>query len=165
MKAKAREILAVGAVIFALTAVPLWIWWYENNYFGRRYGVDAKIFKLTASCRQGRVTVDRVAGHNYWSGKFRRLDKITVNKGDKVVLVVKSADATHSFSVKPELNVEQPIEMEGGHTKVVDFIADKPGSYLVECTSFCCVSHHGVFFKIEVLDKPSKDNLSMAENK
>lgn len=164
MKVKIQEILSISMVAFILIAVPLWIWWYDNDHFRSLYGPDARIFKITASCSQGRVTAGRVAGYNYWSGKFHRLKTIKVSKGERVVLVINSADATHSFEIEPELNVEQPIEMEGGHTKIVDFRADKSGSYLVECKSFCCLAHHGVFFRIEILDKGS-EKLSKLERR
>lgn len=150
MKDKLQEIIAVCIVILALISVPLFIWRYEDNYFHIKYGKDAKIFKITASADQGRVTQARVGGYNYWSGRFPRLDTINVNKGDKVVLVVKSADVTHSFRIRPGLDVPQPIEMEGGHTKVVAFTASKPGSYFFECSSFCGCAHHAMFFKMDI---------------
>lgn len=159
MKAKI-EILAACAVIASLVAVPMGIWWYENHFFVSRFGEDAMIIKLTAAARQGRVTLDRVTGYNYWSGKFARLDTITVPIGQKVVLVVKSADVTHSFQVRGDLDIDQPIEMEGGHTKVAVFTPEKTGSYMFECKSFCGCAHHAMFFKIEVVDKKREGNTS-----
>ena len=153
MKGKAQEIVAAGAVVLVLIGVPTLTWWYENNSFRARYGADATIFKLTASAQQGRLTESLVGGYNYWSGKFPRLETLRVNTGERVVLVIKSADVTHSFRITPELAVEQPIEMEGGHTRVVDFVAEEPGTYFGECTSFCGYAHHGMFFDIEVSDK------------
>lgn len=151
-----QELIAAILVIISLIGVPLLIKWYETYYFISQYGSNAKIFKLTATAVQGRVTLERVVGYNYWSGRFRRCESIDVNKGDKVVLVIKSADVTHSFEVKPDIGIEQPIEMEGGHTKIVDFIAEKSGAYLFECKSFCGCTHHGIFFTLNIADDKVK---------
>ena len=42
--------------------------------------------------------------------------------------------------------------MEGGHTTLVDFVAEKPGLYLAECKSFCSLAHHGMLFNIKIVD-------------
>lgn len=156
MKSKIQELLAVCVVVVSLIAIPIVVWWYENNNLYWKYGKDAKIIKLTATAKQGRVTLARVDGLNYWSGKFPRLETIKVNKGEKIVLVIKSADVTHSFRIRPELNVEQPIEMEGGHTKIVVFTAEEPGSYFFECSSFCGCAHHAMYFKIDIVETPTQ---------
>ena len=157
MKDRILEILAAFAVIVILAGVPPLVWWYEDYSLHDGHGEDVKIFKLTASAYQGRVTTANVAGYNYWSGRFPRLDTLRVNKGDRVVLVITSADVTHSFTVTPELDVKQPIEIEGGHTTEAEFLADKPGIYSFECSSFCGCAHHAMFFKIEVFDTPARN--------
>lgn len=150
MKAKILEIIAAAAVLAGLSAVPCLVWWYDDYTFRARFGENARIIKLTAAADQGRVTTWRVGGYNYWSGNFPRLDKFTVNKGDNVVLVITSADVTHSFKVTPELKVKQPITIEGGHTEVATFTADRAGLYFFECRSLCGDAHHAMFFRIDV---------------
>ena len=73
------------------------------------------------------------------------------------MLLVKSADVTHSFEITPDINIDQPIEMEGGHTVLVDFVAEKPGLYLAECKSFCSLAHHGMLFNIKIVDNDKKE--------
>ena len=137
MSIKLQEIVGVIAVVVSLVMAPVMIWWYEDYHLRSKYGQDARIIKLTASAGQGRITEDYVAGWNYWSGLFSRTGTIEINKGEKVVILVKSADVTHSFRITPDINIDQPIEMEGGHTTLVEFVAEKPGLYLAECKSFC----------------------------
>ena len=157
MNIKLQEIVAVIAVLVSIVAVPMTIWWYEDHHLQSQYGPDVRIIKLTASAGQGRITEDYVAGWNYWSGFFSRTGTIEINKGEKVVLLVKSADVTHSFEITPDINIDQPIEMEGGHTTLVDFVAEKPGLYLAECKSFCGMAHHGMLFNIRIVDNEKKD--------
>ena len=162
MSIRLQEIAAVVAVIVGLAMVPILTWWYEDYHLRSRYGPEVRIIKLTASAEQGRVTEEYVAGWNYWSGRFARTDTIKVNKGEKVVLLMKSADVTHRFEITPELNIGQPIEMEGGHTQLVEFLAEKPGRYLVQCKSFCGCPHHGMLFNIEIVDNEKKNDFVKA---
>ena len=157
MNIKLQEIVAVIAVVVSLVTVPMTIWWYEDYHLQNKYGPDVRIIKLTASAGQGRITEEYVAGWNYWSGFFSRTGTIEINKGEKVVLLVKSADVTHSFEITPDINIDQPIEMEGGHTTLVEFIAEKPGLYLAECKSFCSLAHHGMLFNIKIVDNDKKE--------
>ena len=157
MSIKLQEIAAVIVVLVSFVAVPMIIWGYEDNHLRSKYGPDVRIIKLTASACPGRVTEDYVAGWNYWSGRFSRTGTIEIDKGEKVVLLFKSADVTHSFEITPDINIDQPIEMEGGHTTLVEFVAEKPGLYLVECKSFCGLAHHGMFFNIKIVENDNKD--------
>ncbi len=154
------EILAASMVVAALVGIPMGVWWYDDYSFRARFGDDVRIITLTASADQGRVTKAHVGGLNYWSGRFDRVQEITVNKGEKVALVITSADVTHSFVFPPGFPVKDPIEMEGGHTAVAEFVAERPGSYLAECKAFCGCAHHGMFFKIVVVDPQGKDRAS-----
>ncbi len=154
------EILAAGLVVVTIAAVPAGIWWYDDYSFRARFGDDVRIITLTASADQGRVTEEHVGGLNYWSGRFNRAQVITVDKGEKVALVITSADVTHSFVFPPGFPVKDPIEMEGGHTAVAEFVAERPGNYLAECKAFCGCAHHGMFFSIVVVDPQGKDRAS-----
>lgn len=160
---KILEILAAGLVVVAIAAVPVGIWWYDDYFFRAKFGDDVRIITLTASADQGRVTEEHVAGYNYWSGRFGRVQEIIVDKGEKVALVITSADVTHSFVFPPGFPVKDPIEMEGGHTAVAEFVAERPGSYLAECKAFCGCAHHGMFFKIVVRD-PQRPGTSAGES-
>lgn len=63
---------------------------------------------------------------------------ITVNKGDKVKLRIKSIDVTHGFSL-PGYGISRTLEPN--KDVVVEFVADKAGSFEFRCNVFCGSSH------------------------
>lgn len=64
--------------------------------------------------------------------------KITANYGDKVIMIMHNADVTHSISI-PDLNVEQDIPNDGA---VVQFTANKRGTFTFSCDKFCGKGHN-----------------------
>ncbi len=63
---------------------------------------------------------------------------IEVNKGDRVILNIESADVKHGFSIK-EFNVRE--DLEPGKTTKVEFVADKEGTFTFFCSVFCGDGH------------------------
>ncbi len=74
---------------------------------------------------------------------------ITVNKGDKVKLSIKSVDVTHGFSL-PEFSVSG--NLEPNQTINLEFTADKVGSFSFFCSVFCGEGHGGMKGKLIVQD-------------
>lgn len=66
---------------------------------------------------------------------------IKVKKGDTVVLKLKSIDVTHGFSL-PEFKINAALKP--GETKIVEFIADKAGTFTFICNIYCGVGHIGM---------------------
>lgn len=66
---------------------------------------------------------------------------IKVKKGDTVVLKLKSADVAHSLVI-PEFKINAAIKP--GETKIVEFVADKTGSFASACGVYCGVGHVGM---------------------
>ncbi|MBI4399544.1 cupredoxin domain-containing protein [Candidatus Micrarchaeota archaeon] len=75
---------------------------------------------------------------------------ITVNKGDKVRIRVKSIDVTHGFSI-PGLNVNE--QLGPNTTVIVEFTAFEVATYDFMCNVFCGSGHPGMKGQIIVLDK------------
>lgn len=63
---------------------------------------------------------------------------IDVNKGDYVVLYVTSSDITHSFVI-PEYNIDKILD--SGKTEVIEFVADKTGTFGFSCSGDCNGGH------------------------
>ena len=63
---------------------------------------------------------------------------ITVNKGDRVIIHVKSLDVQHSLAL-PDFGINQ--DLQPGQEETVDFIADKTGTYDFHCAVFCGAGH------------------------
>ncbi len=66
---------------------------------------------------------------------------IKVKKGDKVVLKLKTIDVAHSYSI-PDFNINADIKP--GETTVVEFTADKTGTFTTSCKVYCGVGHVGM---------------------
>lgn len=63
---------------------------------------------------------------------------ITVNKGDKVRLKITSTDVTHSFLLT---DYSVNTKLEPGQTQIVEFTADKVGSFSFRCGVPCGSGH------------------------
>ena len=63
---------------------------------------------------------------------------IEVNKGDTVRLKIKSLDVTHGFAL-PTFGVSE--QLQPGREVVVEFVADKEGSFSFLCTVPCGQGH------------------------
>jgi nitrous-oxide reductase len=69
-------------------------------------------------------------------------NKIEVNQGDKVTIYVtnieQTTDELHGFGL---LEYNMNVVVDPGETKVIEFIADKPGVFPYYCTNFCSALH------------------------
>jgi cytochrome c oxidase subunit 2 len=75
--------------------------------------------------------------------------EITVRKGEPVVLVVKSADASHGLRFR-ELNVE--VKVDKGGTAEAHFTPDKTGDFVGHCSVFCGSGHGGMALTLHVVE-------------
>jgi cytochrome c oxidase subunit II len=73
---------------------------------------------------------------------------ITVNKGDTVVIKVKSTDVTHGFAL-PDFGIDQKLEPNNEVT--ITFVADKTGTFTFFCNVPCGVGHREMKGTITVL--------------
>jgi cytochrome c oxidase subunit 2 len=66
-------------------------------------------------------------------------DRIEVNEGDHVRLVLHSADTKHGFAI-PELGVKTYIP-KGGAPVAVEFVAGQAGTFGFKCSEYCGSGH------------------------
>src|SRR3989344_6400718 len=66
---------------------------------------------------------------------------ITVNEGDTVRLIVTSTDTEHGIGI-PEFDVS--LKVDAGKTETVEFVADKKGTYSMNCNVFCGSGHRNM---------------------
>jgi heme/copper-type cytochrome/quinol oxidase subunit 2 len=64
---------------------------------------------------------------------------VEVDQGDHVVLRLHSSDVKHGFNLKP-YGIKMTIP-KGGEAVIVDFVADKPGSFSFSCSEYCGPRH------------------------
>jgi len=66
---------------------------------------------------------------------------VIVIEGDKVKLVVTSTDVTHGFSIA-EFGVN--VQLIPGRPSIIDFTADKAGTYTFYCSVPCGAGHRSM---------------------
>lgn len=74
--------------------------------------------------------------------------RLEVREGDRVRITLRSADGTHGFAVK-EFKVKQAIP-KGGEPVVVEFVADKAGTFVIACSEYCGPGHRDMKAKLVV---------------
>lgn len=74
-------------------------------------------------------------------------NEIVVNKGDTVVLNVKSEDVTHGFSI-PVYGINKTLEPD--KTVTIKFVADKAGEFEFACSVVCGTGHGDMKGKLVV---------------
>ena len=72
---------------------------------------------------------------------------IEVNKGDRVRLIVTSADVPHGIAI-PEYGVNE--RLDPGKPVTIEFTAEKEGTFTAFCSVFCGSGHSGMKGKIVV---------------
>lgn len=81
---------------------------------------------------------------NFQEGKVYESPTLTVHKGNRVVIELRTLDIVHGFAVD-EFNVNAYIIP--GQVATVSFVADRVGNFTYYCNVFCGVGHpymHGV---------------------
>ena len=73
--------------------------------------------------------------------------EIIVNKGDRVILHLKSIDVTHGFSI---LDYDISEQLSPGQEVTVDFVADKAGEFTFFCSVPCGKGHNSMQGKLIV---------------
>jgi cytochrome c oxidase subunit 2 len=66
---------------------------------------------------------------------------LRVRKGEQVKLIMAAADHDHGFKLD-DFNINQKIPK--GTTVVVEFTADKAGTFQFRCSSVCGLGHRGM---------------------
>src|SRR5712692_934543 len=136
---KWKEAAGVLVVLAVLLGLPLVLGYWRTVGLAHRYPPNTKVITLTAVASGGIWTQEEVVGYNYWWRKPSRAEKILLNQGDHVVLLLHSVDVLHSFAI-PVLHVG-PVEIQAGHTVEVAFDANRPGELLFLCWQVCSPEH------------------------
>ena len=76
--------------------------------------------------------------------------EITVEQGEPVVLVLKSADVAHGLRIR-ELHLD--VKVSKGSTTETTFTPDKVGDFVGHCSVFCGSGHGKMTFTVHVVKK------------
>ena len=91
-------------------------------------------------------------------------DEIRVKKGTRVQLKIRALDRTHGFKIRlypegapekgePGLRMtenQNNFKLEENQERVIEFVAERPGTYTFRCSVFCGMGHRGMTGKIIV---------------
>jgi heme/copper-type cytochrome/quinol oxidase subunit 2 len=136
---KWREAAGVLVILAVLVGLPLLLEYWRTAGLAHRYPPNTKVIKLTAVANGGIWTQEEIVGYNYWWRTPSRTEKILLNQGDHVVVLLHSVDVLHSFAI-PVLHVG-PVEVQAGHTVEVAFDANRAGELTFLCWQVCSPDH------------------------
>lgn len=109
---------------------------------------QAKTFEDDAAQAQSPVVEIKVMARKF---EFEP-NKITVEKGQRVRLLITSEDVDHGFEIS-ELGVDEKIK--AGQTATVEFVASKAGKFRFRCSVFCGEGHQEMVGQIFVTEAKS----------
>ncbi len=92
----------------------------QHTMIGQQMAGELKTFKMTAKQWEFNPSV------------------ITVSQGDHVRLEIASIDVEHGFSIK-DLGIDS--KLKPGKTEIVEFVADKRGTFEFYCSVYCGEGH------------------------
>ena len=112
-------LLGVGASVGAPFA-------YERSRRARAASDVDRVITLTGIAEAGLWTEEAVHGGNYWNREFSQA-RITMRPGEKVLLILKSADVIHHF-YSPALGIG-PVKVYPRRVTEATIHAEKAGTY------------------------------------
>jgi len=146
-----RRVVSASAALVALLLA--------GNLAGQQPGpVKAASEKPQASA--GQVKVIEMTSKKYEYSP----NEIHVKKGARVQLKIRPLDRTHGFKVSlypdgaeqsgpPGLKfdpAQDNFKIEKGQERVIEFVAERAGTYPFKCSVFCGFRHHGMKGKVIV---------------
>ena len=152
-----QDVFYLALIILIIIGLPFAIPAYDRYLNPIQSKTAVKEFSLTGTAGRGWVLGEVRANDiiTLWRDDGPPIKPIIeVNKGDKIVLKLRSADVTHGFSLKAfGIYVAQGIQP--GKTVYVSFTADKLGRFIFLCTVFCGDIHQHMQGTIVVRDDTS----------
>ena len=143
---KNPDSLLVILLILIMVGVPLGIKFYDRHVWGQKVPQGAKTFTLTGHARKGWLegevhAYDAIPLWKEGGGTGRPV--IEVNKGDRVVLKLRSSDVIHGFSLK-DFGIFINDGIQPGKSLLVSFTADKAGTFTFSCNAICGDNHQNM---------------------
>ncbi len=95
---------------------------------------DSQKIKPNSQSTTDQLKEFRIIAKNW----FFEPSAITVNKGDRVKLIITSVDVIHGFAL-PDFGIN--INLEPDKTQTVEFVASKVGTFTFYCSVYCGSGH------------------------
>ena len=142
---KKMDLMILLALAVIIVGLPLGIRAYDQHRGPGKLPPGAKIFTLTGQAQRGWRLGDIKAVDvlSLWGPGPLEKPVITVSRGDRVVLKLKSSDVVHGFSLK-DLGVYITDGIQPGKVLYVSFTADKVGTFIFSCNAVCGDNHQNM---------------------
>ena len=120
--------LILGMAVLAILAIGIWIY---TGFLG--FGTNA-LGSITPPVQNSKSAVGAaVKEFNVTAFRFGyEPDKITVNKGDKVKIIINNTDTLHGIRI-PDLNIKG--------NEVIEFTTNQSGEFIWYCNVMCGSGH------------------------
>jgi len=134
MKKEQKNMIFIGVGLIALVVVLIIIFGSGgSNLVNTNSGNSANGIVANSN------STGEVKEFNLVANEFEFIPgKITVNKGDRVILHIESLDVEHGIAI-PQFGVSQTLPVSENTT--VEFVADKAGIYPFYCNVYCGSGH------------------------
>jgi len=143
---KIWDIYLLLLLISVIIGVPVGIRVYDHLVWQAKIPAEARVFTLTGHARKGwlRGEVHAYDAVSLWGDQdpFER-PVLTVEKGDLVVLKLRSSDVVHGFSLK-DFNIFITDGIQPGKSILISFRADKAGVFTFSCNAICGDNHQNM---------------------
>jgi cytochrome c oxidase subunit 2 len=136
---KNKDRILLVLLLLIIAGLPFGIMAYDRSLEPRESSPNTRKFTLTGHAQRGWVSGEVQANDivSIWQEKGRAVKPvITVSKGDRVILKLRSADVTHGFSLKA-FGIYVANGIQPGKSVYVSFTADKAGTFVFRCNVFC----------------------------
>lgn len=140
-----KDLVLLIILILVLLGLPFGIRAYDR-YLVPEHVSRTKEFTLTGSAKNGWILGEVRARDivSLWQNDATAAPTvISVFRGDRVVLKLRSSDVTHGFSLKA-FDIYLTDGIQPGQTKFVSFTADKVGTFVFSCNVFCGGIHRNM---------------------
>ncbi len=130
--------ILIAIIILAITILGILIWQQENK--------SSRVLPESKTTTNEMPTAKKTAETFDADQEFVITAKqwefnpntITVNEGDKVRLKITSTDVPHGFAL-PTFKINR--RLEPGQEEIIEFIANKKGSFEFFCSVYCGAGH------------------------
>lgn len=142
---KKLDIIYLIVIIGIISGLPAGILTYDNHLWQKKIPSGAKVFTLTGHTERGWLVGDVHAAEIVYMNAEESVQKpvIEVNKGDVVVLKLKSMDVVHGFSFK-DAGIIITDGIQPGKVKLVSFVAEETGVFTFSCNAICGDNHQNM---------------------
>jgi heme/copper-type cytochrome/quinol oxidase subunit 2 len=143
---KYLDFLFLLLLAIIIVGLPYGIRTYDRQVWQKKIESGTKEFTLTGHTKRGRLLGEVHALDVLSLGQpHTPVEKpvIEVNKGDRVVLKLKSSDVIHGFSLK-DAGIIITDGIHPGKVVLVSFIADKVGAFTFSCNAICGKNHESM---------------------